>query len=85
MLNALSAAIPQVGTTTFRPPYTPISMGAIAGEARGEIFQPLRRTPMHDWHEAHGAEWEPVGHWRRPYCYQRAGESHRAGGRTARC
>ncbi|MCG6903156.1 MAG: (2Fe-2S)-binding protein, partial [Rhodobacter sp.] len=73
--QALNAEIPQVGTTTFRPPYTPISMGAIAGEARGEIFQPLRRTPMHDWHAANGADWEPVGHWRRPYCYRRDGES----------
>ncbi|MBT8409120.1 MAG: aminomethyltransferase family protein, partial [Alphaproteobacteria bacterium] len=56
-------------------PYTPISMGAIAGEARGALFQPVRKTPMHDRHEAAGATWEPVGHWRRPYCYQRPGES----------
>ncbi|MFV2052203.1 sarcosine oxidase subunit alpha family protein [Aliiroseovarius sp. YM-037] len=73
--DALNQEIPTTGTTTFRPPYTPISMGAIAGEARGEIFQPLRRTPMHDWHDANGAYWEPVGHWRRPYCYQKPGES----------
>ncbi|MEL7114940.1 MAG: sarcosine oxidase subunit alpha family protein [Pseudomonadota bacterium] len=73
--DALGQPIPQTGTTTFRPPYTPISMGAIAGEARDEVFQPLRRTPMHDWHDANGADWEPVGHWRRPYCYQRDGES----------
>jgi sarcosine oxidase, subunit alpha len=52
LADALNSPIPQVGTTTFRPPYTPVSMGALAGEARGEIFQPLRRTPMHDWHEA---------------------------------
>ena len=71
----LGEPIPAVGTTTFRPPYTPISMGAIAGEARGELFQPLRKTPMHDWHDDNGAYWEPVGHWRRPYCYQRTGES----------
>ncbi|MBR9651717.1 sarcosine oxidase subunit alpha family protein [Thalassovita aquimarina] len=76
LARSLNADIPQVGTTTFRPPYTPISMGAIAGEARGEIFQPLRKTPMHGWHEEHGAHWEPVGHWRRPYCYPRQGESH---------
>ena len=76
LAHALNAEIPAVGTTTFRPPYTPISLGAIAGEARGEVFQPLRRTPMHDWHEARGAHWEPVGHWRRPYCYPRKGESH---------
>jgi sarcosine oxidase subunit alpha len=74
--DALGAPIPQVGTTTFRPPFTPISMGAIAGEARGDIFQPLRRTPMHAWHEARGAYFEPVGHWRRPYCYPQGGESH---------
>jgi sarcosine oxidase subunit alpha len=67
--EALAKAIPQVGTTTFRPPYTPISMGVIAGEARGDLFQPVRRTPMHDWHGEHGAEWEPVGQWRRPYAY----------------
>jgi sarcosine oxidase, subunit alpha len=71
----LGEHIPQVGTTTFRPPYTPISMGAIAGEARGELFQPLRKTPMHDWHEANGAHWEPVGHWRRPYAFVRGGET----------
>ncbi|RUS60617.1 sarcosine oxidase subunit alpha family protein [Pseudorhodobacter sp. E13] len=74
--QALGAEIPQVGTTTFRPPYTPVTIGALAGEARGEIFQPLRRTPMHDWHDQNGAYWEPVGLWRRPYCYPRAGETH---------
>ncbi|WP_163849586.1 sarcosine oxidase subunit alpha family protein [Pseudooceanicola aestuarii] len=76
--RSLNATIPQVGTTTFRPPYTPISMGAIAGEARGAAFQPLRRTPIHDWHTQQGAEWEPVGQWRRPYCYPRAGETRDA-------
>jgi sarcosine oxidase subunit alpha len=53
--DALNQPIPQTGTTTFRPPYTPISMAAIAGEARGEVFQPIRKTVMHDWHEANGA------------------------------
>ncbi len=67
--------IPAVGTTTFRPPYTPISMGSIAGEARAETFQPLRRSPLHDWHEANGADWEPVGPWRRPFTYLRTGET----------
>ncbi|GGH26583.1 sarcosine oxidase subunit alpha [Cribrihabitans marinus] len=75
LADALEAEIPKVGTTTFRPPYTPISMGAIAGEARGEVFQPIRRTPMHDWHERNGADWEPVGHWRRPFTYLRPGET----------
>ncbi|MEM6890521.1 MAG: sarcosine oxidase subunit alpha family protein [Pseudomonadota bacterium] len=74
LAGALGSSIPEVGTTTFRPPYTPISMGAIAGEARGDVFQPLRRTPMHDWHDDNGAYWEPVGHWRRPYAFLRDGE-----------
>ncbi|MFL4471673.1 sarcosine oxidase subunit alpha family protein [Tateyamaria armeniaca] len=73
--DALDQPIPQTGTTTFRPPYTPISMGAIGGEARGDVFQPIRRTPMHDWHVEHGADFEPVGQWRRPYAYVRSGES----------
>ncbi|SMX34433.1 sarcosine oxidase subunit alpha family protein [Actibacterium lipolyticum] len=73
--QSLGADIPQVGTTTFRPPYTPISMGAIAGEARGEVFQPLRRTPIHEWNDANGADFEPVGQWRRPYTYLRNGEN----------
>jgi sarcosine oxidase, subunit alpha len=80
LAQALNEDIPQVGTTTFRPPYTPVTLGALAGEARGEIFQPLRRTPMHDWHEANGAYFEPVGLWRRPYCFPRAGETACAGG-----
>lgn len=71
----LGAQIPETGTTTFRPPYAPISMGSIAGEARGDLFQPIRRTPMHDWHETNGAHWEPVGHWRRPYAFLRGSET----------
>ncbi len=71
----LQSDIPSVGTTTFRPPYTPLVMGAIAGEARGELFQPVRKTPIHSWHEEQGAHWEPVGHWRRPYAFPRSGES----------
>ncbi|MGY6703495.1 sarcosine oxidase subunit alpha family protein [Roseinatronobacter sp.] len=73
--DALGQPIPATGTTTFRPPYTPISIAAIAGEARGAIFQPLRRSPVHDWHAANGADWEPVGQWRRPFAYIRAGET----------
>ena len=72
--DALGQPIPATGTTTFRPPYTPISLAAIAGEARGAVFQPLRRTPLHAWHAENGADWEPVGQWRRPYTYLRPGE-----------
>jgi sarcosine oxidase subunit alpha len=73
--KALNADIPDVGTTTFRPPYTPISMASLAGEARGELFQPIRKTAMHEWHDGHGADWEPVGGWRRPYAYLQPGET----------
>ncbi|MEP1521916.1 sarcosine oxidase subunit alpha family protein [Ascidiaceihabitans sp.] len=73
--DSLNQPIPQTGTTTFRPPYTPISMGSIAGEAKAHVFQPVRRTPMYDWHDSNGADWEPVGQWRRPYAYVRDGES----------
>ena len=76
LAGQLNAPIPEVGTTTFRPPYTPISMGSIAGEARDAVFQPLRRTPIHAYHEDEKAFFEPVGHWRRPYCFPKAGESH---------
>jgi sarcosine oxidase subunit alpha len=76
--QSLNEDIPQVGTTTFRPPYTPVTLGTLAGEARGEIFQPLRRTPMHAAHAAAGAYFEPVGLWRRPYCFPRDGEDHAA-------
>ncbi len=76
LADALNEEIPRVGTTTFRPPYAPVTLGALAGESRGDIFQPLRRTPMHGWHEAEQAYFEPVGLWRRPYCYPRAGENH---------
>ena len=76
LAESLGQEIPQVGTTTFRPPYTPVTIGALAGESRGEIFQPLRRTPMHEAHEKAGAYFEPVGLWRRPYCFPRAGETH---------
>ncbi|MDM8165270.1 sarcosine oxidase subunit alpha family protein [Roseovarius sp.] len=73
--DSLGQPIPQTGTTTFRPPYTPISMSAIAGEAKGELFQPLRKTPMYEWHAANNADFEPVGQWRRAYSYPKPGET----------
>ncbi len=75
LADSLNSEIPQVGTTTFRPPYHPISMGVIGGEARGDIFQPVRKTPMYEWNDTNGADWEPVGHWRRPFAYVNKGES----------
>jgi sarcosine oxidase subunit alpha len=72
--QSLNADIPNVGTTTFRPPYTPISMASIAGVAKDALFQPIRKTPVSDWSNANGADNEPVGQWRRPYAYLRPGE-----------
>ncbi|MBV9521243.1 MAG: sarcosine oxidase subunit alpha, partial [Alphaproteobacteria bacterium] len=67
-------AIPSVGTTTFRPPYTPVTIGALAGRNIGAFFDPVRKTPMSPWHEARGAVFEPVGKWRRPLYYPMQGE-----------
>ncbi|MCY3877778.1 MAG: sarcosine oxidase subunit alpha family protein [Rhodobacteraceae bacterium] len=71
----LGMEIAEVRATTFRPPYTPVTLGAIAGDARGRFFKPVRKTPMDEWHGKNGAFWEPVGDWRRPFCYLRDGES----------
>ena len=73
--EATGRTIPEVGTTTFRPPYTPISFGAIAGTQRGELFHVVRRTAVYDWHTARTKVMEPIGDWRRPYCYPKTGES----------
>jgi sarcosine oxidase subunit alpha len=72
---ALGQTIPETGTTTFRPPYSPVTMGALAGRYVGDFFDPIRRTPMHDWHEQQGCLWEDVGQWRRPWYYPQDGES----------
>jgi sarcosine oxidase subunit alpha len=66
--------VPEVGHTTFRPPYTPVTLGAIAGRDVGPLLDAVRRTPMHAWHEPHGAVFENVGQWKRPWYYLRDGE-----------
>ena len=71
----LDQPIPTVGTTTFRPPYTPVSLGTLAGPEIGQHFSPVRRTPMHDWHIAKGAPMVTAGLWMRPQYYARPGES----------
>ena len=80
--DAVGATIPEVGVTTFRPPYTPLTIGAVAGRNSGRFLAPVRKTPMHVWHEAHGAAFENVGQWKRAWYYPHAGESmHDAVGR----
>ncbi len=75
LAEAQGKTIPEVGTTTFRPPYTPVTIAAFAGYERGALFDPVRRTPIHAWHEAHGAVFENVGQWRRAWYYPRPGET----------
>ena len=70
--------IEAVGTTTFRMPYTPVTFGALAGPHGGELFDPIRRTPSHDWATARGAVFEDVGNWKRARYFPRAGEDMRA-------
>jgi sarcosine oxidase subunit alpha len=72
--QALGKAIPQVGTTTFRPNYTPVTFGAVAGLELGDAFEPVRTTAMHAWHQRQGALFEDVGQWKRPWYYPKPGE-----------
>ena len=91
-MNALAIAaaiqekpIPEVGFTTFRQPYTPVTFGVFAGPARGEMFDPVRKTPIHDWAEERGAAFEDVGLWKRAWYFPRGGESmHEAVARECR-
>ena len=57
-----SKAMSSIGTTTFRPPYTPVTYGTIAGRTVGPFFDPVRKTPIHEWHLENGALFENVGH-----------------------
>ncbi|MFJ2316824.1 sarcosine oxidase subunit alpha family protein [Glutamicibacter sp. NPDC087661] len=65
----------QIGTTTFRAPYTPVAFAALAGRTRGQLLDPARITPMHSWHVEHGAEFEDVGQWKRAWYYPQPGET----------
>ncbi|MDT7742830.1 MAG: sarcosine oxidase, subunit alpha [Actinomycetota bacterium] len=70
----LGRPVADLGTTTFRPPYTPVAFAALAGRERGELYDPVRTTAIHSRHVAAGAEFEDVGQWRRPRYYPRPGE-----------
>lgn len=71
----LGVEMSAVGTTTFRPPYTPVTFGVLAGRDVGELADPVRMTPIHAWHVEHGARFEDVGQWKRPWFYPRGAES----------
>ena len=71
----MGQSIAATGTTTYRPNYTPVSFGAFAGQNLGErLFDPVRKTAMHAWHEENGALFEDVGQWKRPWYYPKDGE-----------
>ncbi|WP_152048416.1 sarcosine oxidase subunit alpha [Aureimonas psammosilenae] len=76
--NALGRPAPQVGLTTFRPPYTPTTFGAFAGYNRGELFEVTRKTPIDTLAETAGAVFEPVSLWRRARYFPKAGEDMHA-------
>ena len=63
------------GTTTFRPPYTPLTFGTIVGRNVGEYFDIFRKTPMHEWHLKNKAEFENVGQWKRAWYYPKNNEN----------
>ncbi|BBI54199.1 hypothetical protein HORIV_66200 [Vreelandella olivaria] len=67
--RCLGRSIPEVGTTVFRPNYTPVTFGAIVGRHCRDLFDPERYTALHQWHVERGAEFEDVGQWKRPWYY----------------
>ena len=72
---ATGKSIAATGTTTFRPPWTPLTFGALGGRETGALFDPVRKTALHAWHRDHGALFENVGQWKRPWYYPRPGET----------
>ena len=78
MAGMREVTIAEAGTTTFRPPYSPIAVGALAGRSIGHHFRPVRRSPLHDWHIANGAEMIEAGPWMRAWYYKWAGATPEA-------
>ena len=76
MANLLGKPIPEVGTTIYRPPYTPTAIGAFAGRFRDKDFRPVRKTPSHIWAEDKGAVFVEVGMWMRAQWFPEKGETH---------
>jgi sarcosine oxidase subunit alpha len=75
MAEALDKNMSKAGTTTFRPPYTPVSIGALAGRNFEHHFRPRRRTPLDEWNLNHDATMTDAGLWQRPWYYARNGET----------
>jgi heterotetrameric sarcosine oxidase alpha subunit len=75
MAGLRGVSLADAGTTTFRPPFAPVRIGALAGRHVGRHFRPVRRSPLHDWHLANGAQMIEAGPWLRPWYYRWAGET----------
>ena len=75
MAELAGKTIPEVGTTIFRPPYTPTAIGVLGGRHRGQEFHPKRLTPSHRWATEQGAVFVEVGNWLRAQWFPRAGET----------
>jgi sarcosine oxidase subunit alpha len=73
--ESLGVDIAELGTPRLRPPTVPVAFAAFAGRNRGELFDPVRVTALHRWHVEHGALFENVGQWKRPWYYPVAGET----------
>ena len=74
LAECLGEDIPAIGTTTFRPAYTPVTFGVGAGKNVGLLFDPTRKSAIHDLHVSAGAAFEPVGQWLRPWYFPKANE-----------
>ena len=73
--NIENKIVPEVGHTTFRPPFTPITIGTIVGREVGMEYMPTRKTPMHEWHEKNNAVFVDAGAWKRPRYYKQGSET----------
>ncbi|MEM5585872.1 sarcosine oxidase subunit alpha family protein [Roseibium sp. AS2] len=76
--GALDRPVPDVGLTTFRQPFTPTTFGLFAGVSRGDFFDPVRKTPSHDWAVENGGIFEDVGQWKRTWYFPKDGEDMHA-------
>jgi len=73
--NIENKIVPEVGHTTFRPPYTPVTIGAIVGREVGKHYRPTRKSPIHEWHEKNNAVLVDAGLWLRPRYYKQDNET----------
>ncbi len=74
MAELTGRSVGDLGVPAARPPYTPVSIGALAGQDRGRHYRPTRETPAHGWAEERGATFVETGHWMRARWFGLSGE-----------